>query len=229
MRLLVAIMTCHRYAYDPNDFCLRKGLRSLDQSARVNTIRDTWVRAIPAEVEYKFFYGRGQGLPLADEVFLDCGDSYNDNPAKMKAICRYAIDHGFDYVLRTDDDTFIYPVEILATNWAEFDYSGSGQKPFHEFHPGGLLFLSRRFMEIICAGRPDTYADDLWIGKLAKKNHIPLNYLPNTRNQFGSDYRVPADVDPTGIASFHSCTPETMRRLWEHPYNSKHVETQKDV
>jgi len=228
MKLLVAIMTCHRLDYYLDDlsidWCTQKNLRCLDQQARVNTIRDTWVKQL-GDVPYRFFYGtklRQDGdrrrvptpilrEPLADEIFLDCGDNYTQNPAKMKAICRWALDHGYDFLLRCDDDTFIYPDRLFATNWADHDYSGSS--PQH-FHPGGCMFLSRKMMELVISSPVNNYADDVWIGTVAADNRIPMNHIKNTRNQWDTGYKVPIDIDPTGLASFHSCTPEVMRRLY---------------
>ena len=224
MKLLVAVMTCHRLDYYIDDltvdWCTQNNLRSLDQQARVNTIRETWLTTIP-DLDYKFFYGTllrqdrrkpqpNLRTPLADEVFLDCGDNYTENPAKMKAICRWALDHGYDYLLRCDDDTFIYPT-LFATDWNQFDYSGSCAT--NDFHPGGCMFLSRRMMETIIAAPITNYADDVWIGSVARDKHILMHHIPNMRNQWGTGYKVPMDIDPTGIASFHSCTPEVMRRL----------------
>lgn len=232
MKLLVAIMTCHKLDYFIDDltidWCTQQGLRCTDQTARVNTIRTTWLKQLPPDIDYRFFYGNklrqdhrrnSPQAPLRDpkhdEVFLDCGDSYTSNPAKMKAICAWALERGYDYILRCDDDTYIYPDRLFATNWSEFDYVGAGANPT-AFHPGGCMFLSRRAMELIVKGRPTTYADDVWIGQLMRDNGIPLVYEPTMHNQWGTGYKVPKDIDPTGISSFHSCTPEVMRILYEH-------------
>lgn len=236
MKILIAVMTCHKLDYYiddlTQDWCTVNNLRSTDQQARVNTIRETWVKDIPAGIDYKFFYGktlRQEGdrrrnskpqpalrAPLSDEIFLDCGDNYTQNPAKMKAICRWAIENGYDYVLRCDDDTFIYPQRLVVDDqplWVSNDYSGSGKKIVQNFHPGGCLILSRRMMELVIKAPVTNYADDLWIGQVAHDFGIPMNYLPTMRNQWGTGYKVPVDVDPTGISSFHSCTPDVMRRL----------------
>lgn len=246
MKLLVAIMTCHRLDYYIDDltvdWCTQKNLRCLDQQARVNTIRKTWLTLLPphdpailqdVEIDYSFFYGtklrdsNDRKLkailplrqPLADEIFLDCGDNYTQNPAKMKAICRWALDHGYDYLLRCDDDTFVFPERLLSTDWATFDYSGSCSN--NDFHPGGCMFLSRRMMELVINAPVTNYADDVWIGKVARDHTVPIHHIPNMRNQWGTGYKVPLDIDPTGIASFHSCTPEVMRKL----YASRNAET----
>lgn len=232
MKLLIAILTCHKLDYYVDDctqdYITQKGWRNLDQQSRVDTIRATWVKDIPADVDHKFFYGNRlrQDIerrvqrkvelrePMSDEVYLDCGDNYTANPEKMKAICAWALAHGYDYVLRCDDDTFIYPDRLLATNWAQFDYVGSGFKT-DMFHPGGCMFLSRRAMELIVKAKPTGYADDVWIGKVMRDNGIRLANEPTMHNKWGDGYVVvPANLLIDTLSSFHSCKPEAMRELY---------------
>ena len=238
MKLLIAIMTCHRLDYYMDDCTVdyldQRGWRCHDQQARVNTIRETWIKDIPADVDYKFFYGnrlrqdkerrvqRKVELrePSSDEIFLDCGDQYTANPDKMKAICAWALAHGYDYILRCDDDTFIYPDRLLATNWAQFDYVGAGFRT-DMFHPGGCMFLSRRAMEFIAQGSPTGYADDLWIGQLLRDKGIKLANEPTMHNKWGDDYVVvPANLPVDTLSSFHSCKPEVMRELYAIQHNN---------
>lgn len=231
MKLLVAIMTAHRYDYFIDDltidWCAQQGFRCLDQQARVKTIRETWLTQLPEGVDYKFFYGnklRPENRrnvkpvvlrdPLVDEIFLDCEDNYTANPAKMKRICQWALAHGYDYILRCDDDTFIYPDRLLVNDrpkWEGKSYAGASAS---NFHPGGCMFLDRRMMELVISSAVSTYADDVWIGKVAMDNRIPMTTISTMRNQWGTGYKVPADIDPTGISSFHSCTPDVMRSLY---------------
>ena len=232
MKLLVAVMTCHKLDYFVDDctvdYLNQRGWRNLNQQSRVDTIRATWVKELPADVAYKFFYGnrlrrdterRVQPKielrePMSDEVFLDCGDNYTSNPEKMKAICAWALAHGYDFLLRCDDDTFIYPDRLLATNFSQFDYVGSGTDP-KAFHPGGCMFLSKRAMELIVKGRPTSYADDVWIGQLMRDNGIQLANEPTMHNQWGDGYVVvPANLPIDRLSSFHSCKPEAMRALY---------------
>ncbi len=235
MRLLLAVMTCHRYNYQldslSKDWLADK--RCLDQQARVSAQRETFLTSLPirtsTDVDYKFFYGsvaqkqptnkylpaippRHPREPLADEVFLDCGDNYTDNPAKMKAICRYALANGYDFLLRIDDDTFIYPDRLFNLNWVNFHYSGAMTG---SFHPGGCLFLSRHAMELIIASPMISYADDLAIGNIMDNAGIRPHGLPGVHNEFGEGYLVkPENLPIEKLASLHSCTPDVMRSLW---------------
>lgn len=233
-KLLIAILTAHRYDYYIDDLTVEYNkTRCLNQSDRVSTIRNTWVKDIPAGVDYRFFYGtklrsnlvkpnqRPSTIPkdvlrppLADEVYLDCGDNYTHNPDKMKAICKYALDGGYDYILRVDDDTFVYPDRLLKSDWDTAVYSGSGNGTFH---PGGCMFLNRTAMELILAARITHYADDLWIGQVMSTNGVKLHEIPTIHNLFGDGYNVVPETLPIEkLSAFHSCKPEAMKYLYDH-------------
>lgn len=232
-KILVAILTCHRLDYYINDLTVEYNKsRCLDQQARVNTIRNTWVKDL-GDIDYKFFYGtklrrldvkpnqRPSSIkpapplrePLPDEVFLDCGDGYTSNPEKMKAICSWALEHGYDFILRVDDDTFIYP-RLFKTDFESYDYSGSSTK---DFHPGGCMFLSRRAMQLIVSAPITTYADDVWIGQVMRDNNVPMHSILSIHNLFGDEYNVvPSKLPVEELSAFHSCKPEAMVELYEH-------------
>jgi hypothetical protein len=233
MKLLVAIMTCHKLDYYVNDCTVdwvnSQGWRNLDQQSRVKAIRETWITELPAGVDYKFFYGSKirqnterrnppqvkLRTPDVDEVFLDCGDNYTSNPAKMKAICQWALDHGYDYILRCDDDTFIYPDRIITRDlplWEGKDYSGSLVESY-EFHPGGCMFLSARAMRLVIAAPVTCWADDTWIGQVMRNHQIPLNAAPRIYNPGAKNYNVDPAMDIADYGAFHSCKPEVMRAL----------------
>lgn len=233
MKLLVAVMTCHRLDYYVDDctqdWINQQGWRNLDQQARVTAIRETWIKDLPEGVDYKFFYGsklRSKTerrndpkvtlrTPESDEVFLDCGDNYTSNPEKMKGICAWALAHGYDFILRCDCDTFLYPDRIITRDlplWSLSDYSGSIPEGY-QFHPGGCMFLSARAMRLVIDARVTSWADDKWIGQVMRDHQIPMNPAPRIYNPGGRDYRVGSMMDIADYGAFHSTQPEVMRAL----------------
>ena len=219
------------------DWLDANGLRiSGNQPQRVAAIRDTWLRADvfsrvdDLRLDYKFFYGTrlrrldvkpNQRLgtakpaeplrePLSDEIFLNCGDNYTQNSAKLKEIVKYALAGDYDYVLIVDDDTFVYP-ELFATEFPSYDYAGGSTGAFH---PGSCVFLSRTAMTLISQARITTYADDAWVGDVMSKAGIPRHDIVGVVHGFGVDYKInPYKVSKTAV-SLHSCMPDVMRTLW---------------
>jgi hypothetical protein len=236
-KLLVAVMSCHRCDYrDPRDPDVRdwwEATRCKDPDARRSGCRATWLkRFAELGIDYKIFLGRqtkdvrGRQVlidsprpPLEDEVFVDTGDLYHDNTHKFQAMCRWALANGYDYILRTDDDIYIYPDRILATEWAQHDYAGAWNGSVVFFHPGGALFLSRRAMEIVSNAKVDHWADDAWLGKVMGNNQIPTHEIKSIHLPFGEEYVVNPDKIPIDHpwSALHSCTPAVMKILSERP------------
>jgi Galactosyltransferase len=104
-------------------------------------------------LDVKFFRGRGATRdPLADEVFLDCGDAYLEIPEKVQAVMKWAYENGYDYVAKVDDDVVVKPNEWYA-GFHRADFSGwqdPSCKPGEIRTPWGFFYvLSRRSMELI--------------------------------------------------------------------------------
>ncbi len=98
MRKLIAIMTCNA------------------KRAWADAQRQTWVKDIVRSgyADVKFFYGAPKTAVSAyvmedDEVWLGGDDSYAGIPLKVQGICRYAVDHCYDYVAKCDDDVYAVP------------------------------------------------------------------------------------------------------------------------
>lgn len=244
MKVLIAVMTCHRLDYYIDDLTQDwlKEQRSTDQPTRVNTIRKTWATLVPSvsdpALTLKFFYGnrlRTQSAkpnqnprtivatvpdrqPLEDEIFLSCGDQYTQNPAKMKAICKYALDNGYDYIVRCDDDTYFDAVKFFKLNW-QHDYAGS---PNGSFVPGGCMTLSADAMKAIVAAPITNYADDLWIGGVMEQKGMLAFRHPEVQNGFGREYNiVPAAFNLSKFASFHSCKPAVQQAIFDDQWGTR--------
>jgi glycosyltransferase involved in cell wall biosynthesis len=221
-KLLVAIKTCFKPNYkDPknaNAIDYRDRSRCFDSEKRREALRTTWLTEFTnLGVDYKFFFGRPpltQIEPNADEVFLDCGDTYFDISRKFKAMCQWALDHGYEYMLLTDDDVFIYPDRLLQTDWAKFDYSG------HEccdFLIGCCVFFSRAALEIMASSPITHWMEDAWCGQALRPKGILPHLLPNMHCFLGDRYNIDPSKIPTRHAwsVLHVCSPETIKIFWE--------------
>jgi glycosyltransferase involved in cell wall biosynthesis len=105
-KFLVAVVACHKNV------------------AKVEEQRKTWMKSM-YKLDYKVFYGTGADRePEADEVFLDVNDDYVSLPAKMKAIYKWALDNGYEYICKVDDDVFVEVPRLVTAGWQNFAYSG---------------------------------------------------------------------------------------------------------
>jgi len=190
MKILIAVVTCHAYRY----------LGYHDDTpggGRAQIIRETWKTLVPEGVDFKFFYGRGEGTPKDDEVFLDVSDAFFAMPGKVQAVFKYATERGYDYVLECTDDTWIDVPVALQSGFAKYDYVGNARNlgnskvPF-TFVSGFAVWYSRRAMEIV-ANTPWAdydkefnkaeyekldnvgkvkWHDDLWVGSVLSAHGI---------------------------------------------------------
>ncbi len=173
MKCLLAIVNCH----SREDF--------------IEAIRNTWLSLIPESLEYKVFRGRGATRePLVDEVFLDCDDSYEGLPNKVQEIVRWAYAHGYDFVLKCDDDVVIKPKELAISGFGKSDFTGCQEpacKPGEIRTPYGFCYwLSRRAMALVTSaplpGQPgSTHAnvhnnDEAWVSTILHTHNIFLQH-----------------------------------------------------
>ena len=129
MKTLIAILSCH-------------ALRGYEQS-----LRDTWIREVPKEVDYRFFLGLPNTNTESDEVFLTVGDTLHDLTHKMVSVCAWALAQGYHYLFKVDLDTLVRPVNFLQSDFKDWDWVG-GQNSF--FASGGAGYtLSRRAMQAV--------------------------------------------------------------------------------
>ena len=136
MKTLIAIPSCHAEKFV-----------QLRQACR-----DTWVGKWGHLVDIKFFLG----LPLfpssLDEISLDAPDTYKLLPLKVRAMFIWILAHGYDRILKCDDDTYVHVPRLLACGKDAFDYVGRLDNPNHYtwwMHGGAGYWLSRRMMEYL--------------------------------------------------------------------------------
>ena len=227
-KVLIAVPACHMYQYGQwHD----QKIDHVDKvsNARVEGIRATWqkdVRAFSRYVDMKFFYGNppnGNDELLhgrkPDEIFLNVPDDYAHLPQKVQAIYRWALAHGYDYVFKADDDTFIYLDRLMSSGFERHDYIGycspDEQRNRERYASGGPgYWISKIAMELAVAATVDDWAEDRWVGKVLRTKGImpvrDVRYLPG----FGEHYAQLNDLpNPHDYISFHACTPEMMKEL----------------
>ena len=110
---------------------IRSCARFVDRAA---SLRETWVKEIPPDLDYRFFMGSTNELQKNDVTVLDCGDEYKDLPAKTRAICRWAVEHDYGPIHMIDDDVYLRPERLLAAVPAEH-YVGRRRGPSCPCHP----------------------------------------------------------------------------------------------
>jgi Galactosyltransferase len=141
MKKLIAIMSCHH------------------KCAWANAQRQTWVKDIVARgyADVKFFLGRPDydeyAGPELDEIWLPVSDGYRSIPLKVKLICQWAVEHGYDLVAKCDDDVYIIPDRFPALPLGG-DYVGRFRTPYGKVYPvhfasGFFYCLTRRAAEIV--------------------------------------------------------------------------------
>jgi hypothetical protein len=221
MKILLAVFSCHRYEYKFDDGTVDWYTRS--NVDRVSALRDTWLKDVT--VDYKIFRGLGNGttIPLPDEVFLDTPDDYQHSSRKLKALVQYALDNGYDYLLKVDDDVWVYWNRLDLNPTA--DYIGGGPS---NFAAGCAYWLSRKAMQLLVQNTCFRWQEDFWAGCVMENNRIPFTrdaryYIaPSTKtNQYISSEEL---AKPNDYLTIHSLSPEQMRQyyteketLWLNP------------
>jgi hypothetical protein len=165
MRLLIAIVTCHRF------------------KERADAQRATWIK--DTKIDYKFFLGLDDSgrKPDEDEVFLTVPDDYPSLPLKVRAVMQWAREHGYDAVLKCDDDTWIRPDRLVlpTVEWAgRINRSSKNLCPRGWCSGYAYWLIGSALQKIADAPTPSTGAEDVWVGKTLND----LGYTPQTQPGF---------------------------------------------
>lgn len=225
-KVLVAVPNCHsdnwsncaNWLLDHSPELL--AMRACPEERR-KAVRDTWWNKQP--FDYKFFFGQnGKRQPLADEVFLEVPDGFDHFAEKNKAICRWALEQGYDWLFHCDDDTFVRFLEVPTTG----DQIGRAPYGFggKNYICGGSGFwLSRHALELIANSRCTfTHEDDVWIGRVVMSDPSAVRVHDPRYYQQAPHHVVPSLL-PDDWLTCHSCTPEVMRELWRIQESARSV------
>jgi hypothetical protein len=184
---------------------------------RARALRDTWVPLVQAVgYDVEFFDGERLNVP----------DDYINLPLKAKAIFKWTAEHGYDRLLKVDDDTFIQADRLVPV---DADYAGNfcdandwgrprdgvpnfpaGTFP-HAYITGGAVWFSKKAVQILVdAPLNNDFADDRWVGQTLAQAGIRPTILPDFywhpfRRPSGTDFTlITALPSPEAIIDLHS-------------------------
>lgn len=167
MKILIAVISCHKY--DLKTACDWYKRHDGEINLRTQVVRETWAKNAGG-FDLRFFYGYGAKRKMADdEILLSVDDSYRGLVHKVKAVVRWALSHGYDYILKVDDDTYVSKEVLALLNAGDYVghststeanagiYAGNMESEQAEklldfggnYACGGCYLLSRKAMEII--------------------------------------------------------------------------------
>lgn len=108
-KIVIGVFNCPKYGF------------------RVKGIRESWLKRVPANMKVFFVYGR-PGNPASverDIIYLDCPEAYEKLPEKTHRFLEFCLaNFDFDYIFKTDDDSFIDFDRFLAFDLDSGDYIG---------------------------------------------------------------------------------------------------------
>jgi hypothetical protein len=110
-----------------------------------------------------------------DEMWVDCDDRKDYMYYKVQALCRYALDAGYQFLFRACDDTAIYPDRLMNAGLESFDYAGNMPCKFSlggtykvwfgsgysYMHGGCGIWLSRKAMQMIVDDKLESVECDM--------------------------------------------------------------------
>lgn len=184
---------------------------------RQAAVRDTWAKHITAPHEFKFFVGRTHEGPVPDDmVKLDVGDGYLELPWKIQGAAQYALDNGFDVMLKADDDTFITPYMIPFLEQTTVDYGGYVWKDISVGGGAGYVW-SRRAMQAAVKATREQFAagndyEDWAFALVMRDAGIPATNLIGFQEEINIFNNLKEPL------SFHPVSPLGMRQAYQQFY-----------
>jgi len=169
--------------------------------ARNEQCRATWLKQWGHLMEYKFVFGQGHTPKRDDEIVFPVDDSYQGLPAKVQASHKWALEQGYDFILKTDGDVYMHVPRLMTSGFEKHQYSGNvfWSAAIIPFALGAAYWLDRPSSEILVNAKLPLYpakgGDDVWVGRVMHANGIPCHH--ETRYYIGNNPDWNADI------SFH--------------------------
>lgn len=235
VKILIAIPACHNFDYGkwesresplyrPENEAYGSDIHISGPNPRIQAVRDSWWKDIQRHegVTGKFFYGipNSQVRPplAADAVQLHVPDDYAHLPHKSIAIAKWALEEGFDFVLKCDDDTYVY-VDRLVAEIRKYRPNYGGYEHCGVCTGGPGWILSRLGMRAV-QPNPDHWAEDVWIGKCMGRANIKPTMLIGHTPGF-SNHWVNIDTLSGSTVTAHAVKPEDMRKLYDRSLQAR--------
>src|SRR5277367_2853757 len=89
---------------------------------RADLCRMTWLREWGNLCDYRFVYGNGNDVRSDDELVFPIDDSYLGLPAKIQTSHKWALEQGYDCIIKTDCDVYVHLPRILVHGLGRADY-----------------------------------------------------------------------------------------------------------
>lgn len=198
-KILLAVATCHGYRH------------------RANVQRETWVKDVGAGADVRFFLGEPhQGSQLEDEIWLGCPDGYADRKEKVIAIIRWAVEGGYDYLWKLDDDVYLRPERLLTLDAGDYCGATVGENTAISGAIYGLSLASMKKLLCANAGEKPDY-EDLWVGRRLAEAKV-------TPTEMGGPDKVNGRFRMTESKRYRALVPQDpplptndVIASWEHP------------
>lgn len=185
---------------------------------RLAVVLDTWAKDVPPEMDLRIFMGGPFFLPVGNFIHLNVEDDYAHLPQKVVAICRWAVEQEYDWMLKVDDDTYVWPQRALEEiRWKQWDYAG------YSAHLGSIsggpgYWLSRKAMQIVAESTPHTWAEDKCVEEVLRQNGIK-GYALNATHLCGLvEHWVDISRDLSGAVCAHAVKADDMREIYRREH-----------
>lgn len=158
-----------------------------------------------------------------NEILLPCADDYAHLPDKVFAIVRWALAEGYDYILKCDDDTYVWPERALEEiRFKQWDYAG------YSAHLGSIsggpgYWLSKRAMALVAESEPHTWAEDKCVEEVMSRNHVKAIQLNATHLCGLIEHWVDISRDLSTAVTAHAVRAEDMRTIYAREHTPPSV------
>jgi len=105
-KIILATTTCQKFLY------------------KIDTIKKSWLYN-SSNIKHLFFTGGNEEKKVDNLITLKCNDDYHYLTQKTRKMFEYCLQNEeFDYIVKTNDDSFVDMEKFIATDYTSYDYGG---------------------------------------------------------------------------------------------------------